>query len=605
MKLFFSRVDQDRTFVDSIQNCMQADVLTDDAIVVAGQDLEVALQDAILCEVDYFVVFLCEEAIKSKWVMQELDWAFERQSKSSPDFIIPILIRDDATCIPEKLAKRRYLRNLGHSEADARRIAAELESDLLMRLAKIFDEKKSLRRASADTESEQDANDSQNRTDGVVDPAEVHDSTIRLQNEEFAIELLTRDVVITRDRCNGPVTVTIDRRDVKEMVISNDGVRAVIQRCISSSNTSVLSKLDASVQSFLTDPTKTGERRIGLPTSGVPLRWASGGILSIVKFAEGGPEGRWVPVFFRDIRPYGWNISLGKSERWFTKDDRIVPGFAITELNDPWQLILREFLEESLVVNGHPLRDDEVRQRRFLVKKTDGSIARARADEFDEEHLRLRLDEDNLTIVKPSVDLINDPDAITAKTRKISCSIHIKSDSNAIFTTNNVLVCFSLLDLGIEVVKVVTYKIRAEDYMLDGEIRVHGCPGTNATKRELVRMPVALICLDYLKEMFGSSDQTRCYTYGAQPSIRAQRPPVYGKEIKIFDWDVRRRMEFVEGEPGDWQRERFPEWYDKFGRHFVKERANPGDNWDTCFEDLSQLFVPATAKILNTYFNMR
>ena len=52
------------------------------------------------------------------------------------------------------------------------------------------------------------------------------------------------------------------------------------------------------------------------------------------------------------------------------------------------------------------------------------------------------------------------------------------------------------------------------------------------------------------------------------------------------------------------QRNRFLDWYDKFGEHFIKDRERAEDAWNISDANPSRLFVPATAKILNLYFSM-
>ena len=84
------------------------------------------------------------------------------------------------------------------------------------------------------------------------------------------------------------------------------------------------------------------------------LRWASGGVVSIVKFRKR----EWIPFFFRDIPAYGWNISLGASEE--RTDD----------LNDPWSFIIREFLEETHVCRKNPSGPDTIK-RPFSFDRLD------------------------------------------------------------------------------------------------------------------------------------------------------------------------------------------------------------------------------------------
>ena len=122
-------------------------------------------------------------------------------------------------------------------------------------------------------------------------------------------------------------------------------------------------------------------------------------------------------------------------------------------------------------------------------------------------------------------------------------------------------------------------------------------------------MPIALLSLDYLRKTFGGNQDWHCYTFGPQPSIKvAKAPDPKHEEIKLFDRDVKRRMEAIEGRWGTKlqreQRDRFLLWYDKFGQHFFKNRQHPDDKWQVSTANPSRLFVPGTAKILNLYFSL-
>ncbi len=441
---------------------------------------------------------------------------------------------------------------------------------------------------------------SENRAPGVVLKEELRASNERLSDEVFAIELLTQPVKIERNQA-GHVTVTIDRRDVREMAISNEGKTSVIEKDVTSGKLDRLRVLDRRIQSFLAhDDTKEEEMLINLQELDIRLRWASGGVLSIVTDEDGK---KWVPFFFRDIPPYGWNISLGTTERWFTTDNTVDPQYSLdAELTAPWQYSLREFLEETLVVTDHPRQGGSLLLKNFSF---DGPIQlpvpSIRAREFDDEHCRLRREEDGLVINEEAGH------ETKVQPRFPDCSLKVVSESGMHAPeTKGVLICFSLLDLGVEVITVVEYKIADGDWMLDGEIKEKHSAESGITKKELIRMPIAMLSLSYLREIFGGGQDWQRYTFGPQPSIKVTRAPdAERKEIRLFDWDVKRRMEAIEGKWGtESQRKRFLDWYDKFGQNFVKDRESPDDDWQPSVANPSRLFVPGTAKALNLYFKL-
>jgi class 3 adenylate cyclase len=430
------------------------------------------------------------------------------------------------------------------------------------------------------------------RSPGVVSPPELWASNSRLSDEVFAIELLTQPVKLERD-AHGAVTVTINRDGVVDMVISNAGKSAMTERYVTPENKPDLLQLDREVQTFLAAGGPPDTMSINLPKLDTRLRWPSGGVLSIVT----DPNGKqWVPLFFRDIRPYGWNIALGTTERWFNKTSGLVDRSYNLEadLNSPRTFIFREFLEESIVVNGDPRTNETLIHKRFRFINTESPVSHERATEFYEKHSNLRKAEGDRLKLEES-------ESTTDVTfQKTNCSLRVLSDSGSL-RTSDLLICFSLLDLGIEVVRVARYNFEEGDWMLDGEIREKHRAETGRTERELIRMPVAMLSLEYLREIFSREDW-HCYTFGPQPSIQVQRAPTRD-EIIYFPWDIERRMKAVEGEWGEeWHRDRFVDWYDKSGSYFVEESRSADNQWRVSSASPSKLFVPGTAKILNLYF---
>ena len=147
------------------------------------------------------------------------------------------------------------------------------------------------------------------------------------------------------------------------------------------------------------------------------------------------------------------------------------------------------------------------------------------------------------------------------------------------------------MELGIEVVKVITYDLDDDNYLLDGEI-------LEFTPKELTRMPVGLISVSYLQSVFGTEKADLTYTLGPQPSVRV-RKPIPQEDIHIFDWDILQRLAIIRGDkdPIGTELRRYLDWYDKFGPNFLDEQDRP---WAG---NPSRLFTPATVKLLNLCFS--
>ena len=154
----------------------------------------------------------------------------------------------------------------------------------------------------------------------------------------------------------------------------------------------------------------------------------------------------------------------------------------------------------------------------------------------------------------------------------------------------DLLVCFSLRDLGIEVVRVCSYDLQDDDYLFDGEIY---------RDKYLVRMPMALFSSRYLAQTFTDDDKWYHYAtpFGEPPSIEVRETP-NPEDVFLFPWDIEQRMKIISGERAaeDHERERFWEWLAMFGPHFIDGNGQPS------LASPSSLFVPGTAKVLNLYF---
>jgi hypothetical protein len=74
-----------------------------------GDTLETALQSAINSDVDYLIIFLDADALKSTWVQKELGWALEREKQLSRTFVLPIVFPDAQEHLPPDLAGRLQL----------------------------------------------------------------------------------------------------------------------------------------------------------------------------------------------------------------------------------------------------------------------------------------------------------------------------------------------------------------------------------------------------------------------------------------------------------------------------------------------------------------
>ena len=116
---------------------------------------------------------------------------------------------------------------------------------------------------------------------------------------------------------------------------------------------------------------------------------------------------------------------------------------------------------------------------------------RKKADKFSNAHIRLRQNIDNLIFFDDS--RTEDKDkynlfGIQTNFDNTNTTIRIIDENENMLPIRNILAAVNILELGIEIVKIIKYSINEDYYYLDGEI-IKNVDDTE----ELVRMPVALI----------------------------------------------------------------------------------------------------------------
>lgn len=388
-----------------------------------------------------------------------------------------------------------------------------------------------------------------------------------LKGRVFAVELLTQPLTLSKK--DGKKVIKIDRRNVTHAIYTNTAKTLLCKSCFEDLKPKEKAKeLDHQIHNFFLGNSLNS--KIEIPLENLPLRWASGGVFPVVRYKKED----WTLFFFRDIPPFGWNIPLGSSENH-------------DHLNDPWSFLWREFLEEFLVICQKPkytfdkngnLVPLEYKQMR-IGNINNLFYAHATAEQFSRKHIKIRKECDQLFLVDSQQEV-----NLNINNTKNTLSILMENGSNQ---WENVLVAINPLELGIEVVAVVTFNLEENDYVLDGEI-LEPLGGT----QEIVRMPVALISHRYLQKAFGSGQLN--YYGEIQPSVKSE--PISQDEFVLFDWDIFRRI-YIAVNP-------------KLGkgteaRRYKKTILDP--NFGDFFQNKDELYIPSfftptSAKIVSYYF---
>jgi len=434
-----------------------------------------------------------------------------------------------------------------------------------------------------------------NKPEGIFLISDLIETKHRIINENFFIELLEKDIKLEKEIQNCEMLeVTIDKRDTRYGIISNKGKRALIEYIIASKNRDRYSEnlvLDFQISKFMnTIHSKNISKVIKLNENKLMLRWASGGIISIVDYRDK----RWIPMFYRDIKPAGWNVALGASERLFDKDKSVL------ELSDGSHnerlcldaLMTREFDEEFLVLSSEPKEGEKVESVKINYKGKAGNA------KFNEDHIKLRQKFDKINFEQSE----NAFDRSVIETQRVPTRTKLKVlHEDGEVKVSDVLVAINIADLGIEVVEVIKFKLDRQNIILDGEILEAYDEKKGDVNQELVRMPVALISLDYLRKYFSKEDKEFNYMDSSIVLDDKDCEILLEENMILFDYDLKKRRAFIEinhDKFEDVQVVKECERYKNSMKYFKLEKEGVGIK-----EEAALLFTPASAKLLTQLFN--
>lgn len=270
-----------------------------------------------------------------------------------------------------------------------------------------------------------------------------------------------------------------------------------------------------------------------------PLRWASGGVLPIVSWRGE----KWVALFFRDIRPTGWNIANGASE-------------SLEEQVEVGRLIHREFCEELMVCTGDPVGGRYVDSHPFAFHGGGMKKDILESREHLEVHRQLRVDHDGVNIGESDVNI-----AVPVRYMETpwSCEVTLSEGADPV-KCPFVIPSVNPHEFGIEMVQVLTFSMDDDHVLLDGEII--------ETRNFLARRPVAMFRLEKLRDSFKD---------GLEVATRDRRMlPVFGsRDVHVFKTDIESRLRRKEvtgaHAPTLKESELIEEWLESFGEMFSEE----------------------------------
>jgi len=112
MRIFLSHRSRDKALVREFKAMLPSflNAWLDEDSLSWGESFPAELKSAIQSSIDFLIIFLDKEALKSKWVMQEFEWAIQRERELKRTFILPILLDKVASeDLPVGLSERLFL----------------------------------------------------------------------------------------------------------------------------------------------------------------------------------------------------------------------------------------------------------------------------------------------------------------------------------------------------------------------------------------------------------------------------------------------------------------------------------------------------------------
>lgn len=94
MRIFLSHSSRQKPLVREIKKYLPEHINAwiDEKDMLVGDGINASIREAIEADTDFVILFIDSYAVESGWVMQELDWALNHESKLGRTFVLPVVI---------------------------------------------------------------------------------------------------------------------------------------------------------------------------------------------------------------------------------------------------------------------------------------------------------------------------------------------------------------------------------------------------------------------------------------------------------------------------------------------------------------------------------
>lgn len=138
MKIFLSHSSRDKALVREVKELLPRflDDWLDEDKLCWGDSFPKQLKETIQSGIDFLLIFLDTHALNSNWVMQELDWAIQRERELNRTFVLPILLED--ANLPDRLKDRLSLKLIDQNRSSVEDLAKRITENLFHLVAKSY-----------------------------------------------------------------------------------------------------------------------------------------------------------------------------------------------------------------------------------------------------------------------------------------------------------------------------------------------------------------------------------------------------------------------------------------------------------------------------------
>jgi hypothetical protein len=134
MRVFLTHISRDKPLLREVRGQLppHAQTWLDEDTLLIADNTQASIRAAVELNSDLVLLFIGLEAVRSKWLRTELEWALEQEKDLGRVFVLPVVTDEYAWKIfePAKFRERKYLLCTDFSESGVAAFAEKLQAEL-------------------------------------------------------------------------------------------------------------------------------------------------------------------------------------------------------------------------------------------------------------------------------------------------------------------------------------------------------------------------------------------------------------------------------------------------------------------------------------------